>query len=93
MALLFAATLPFEATFTFEGFRAAAFFATALLAFGRTVFGADVRLFAAAFGKEPRVTVREVERLKLLVTALISKVKIERAKWTKRSGSCGGRVT
>ena len=91
--LFLGATRAFEAAFTFSGFRAATFFATALLAFGRTVLGAGVRLFAAAFGEERRATAREVERLKLFVAALISKVLNERPMWTKRSGSCGGRVT
>ena len=61
---------------------AVAFLATALLAFGRTDLGAAARLFAAGFGEERRATVRDAERLKLLVTALISKVMIERAMWT-----------
>jgi len=69
------------------------FFATALLAFGRAVFGAGARLFAADFGEVRRGTARDVERLKFLVTALISKVMIERTSEPKRSGSCGGRVT
>ena len=93
VTLFLGATRAFEATLTFCGFRAAIFFATALLAFGRTVLGAGVRLFAAAFGEERRATAREVERLKLFVAALISKVMNERPIWTKRSGSCGGRVT
>ena len=91
--LVLGATRAFETTLTFSGFRAATFFATALLALGRAVLAAGVRLFAADFGEERRATVREVERLRLFVAALISKGYDERPKWTKRSGSCGGRVT
>ena len=81
--LLFRGTLAFrKETFGLLGFRAVAFLATALLAFGRTDLGAAARLFAAGFGEERRATVRDAERLKLLVTALISKVMIERAMWT-----------
>ena len=81
--LLFKETLAFgKEAFGFLVFRAVAFFATALLAFGRAVFGGGTRRFAAAFGEERRATARDVERLKLLVTALISKVMIERAIWT-----------
>ena len=67
------ATRLFETTLAFRVFRAATFFATALLALGRAVLGAGVRPFAADFGEERRATVREVERLRLFVTALISK--------------------
>ena len=86
--LLFKETLGFnealafrKETFGFGAFRAVAFFATALLAFGRAVFGADTRRFAADFGEGRRATARDVERLKLFVTALISKVMIERTMW------------
>jgi hypothetical protein len=85
--------LGFAETFTFWDFRAGTVLATALFAFGRTVFDAVTRFFAADLGAERRVIVRDVERLKPLVTALISKVMIERAIWTGRSGSCRGRVT
>jgi len=91
--LFFGIARAFDATLTFCVFRAATFFTTALPALGRAVFDAGVRPFAADFGEDRRATVREVERLKLLVTALISKVIIERPMWTTRSGSCGGRVT
>jgi hypothetical protein len=81
--LLFKETLVFRrATFGFWVFRAVAFFATARLALGRAVFGAGARLFAAGFEEGRRATARDVERLKLLLTALISKVMIERAMWT-----------
>ncbi len=94
LAILFLeATRAFDATLTFCVFRAATFFATARLALGRAVFEAGVRPFTVDFGEERRATVREVERLRLLVAALISKVMIERPMWTTRSGSCGGRVT
>jgi predicted membrane protein len=79
--------------FTFEVFRAGALLATALFAFGRAVFAAAARLLAVDLGVGRRATVREVERLKPLVTALISKVMGERTMWTGRSGSCRGRVT
>lgn len=95
LAILFLeATRAFDATLTFCVFRAATFFATARLALGRgAVFEAGVRRFTGDFGEERRATVREVERLRLLVAAPISKVMIERPMWTTRSGSCGGRVT
>ena len=60
--------------FAFDVFRAGALLATALLAFGRAVFAAATRLLAADLGVGRRAIVREVERLKPLVTALISKV-------------------
>ena len=78
MALLFVA-LRFKESFAFGGFRAIDLRATARLAFGRVGFGAVARLLAADFGEELRVTARDVERLKPLVTALISKVMCERA--------------
>jgi len=94
LAILFLeATRAFDATLTFCVFRAATFFATARLALGRAVFEAGVRPFTVDFGEERRAPVREVERLRLLVAAPISKVMIERPMWTTRSGSCGGRVT
>jgi hypothetical protein len=67
--------------FTFDVFRAEALLATALFAFGRAVFAAAARLLAADLGVGRRATVREVERLKPLVTALISKVMVK--------GQCG----
>ena len=67
--------------FAFEIFRAGALLATALFAFGRAVFAAAARLLAVDLGVGRRATVREVERLKPLVTALISKVMVK--------GQCG----
>jgi hypothetical protein len=93
VTLLFSATLVFKETFAFAILRVVVFFATARFAFGRALFGAAVRRFAVDFGEARRAIARDEERLKLLVTALISKVMIERAMWTKRSGSCRGRVT
>jgi hypothetical protein len=48
---------------------------------------------AAALGEDLWVVARDVERLKPLVTALISKLGLKGLMWTRRSGSCGGRVT
>ncbi|HUS09830.1 MAG TPA: hypothetical protein VMZ30_05130 [Pyrinomonadaceae bacterium] len=93
MTTIFFVAFGFTETFGFWIFRVVALFATARLALGRTVFEAATRFFAADLGVERRVIVRDVERLKPLVTALISKVMIERAIWTGRSGSCRGRVT
>lgn len=93
LTALFFVDLALTETFVFEGFRGTTFFARALLAFGRADFAAVTRFFATDFAEERRTTVREPERLKLLVAALISKVLNERAIWTNRSGSCGGRVT
>ena len=73
--------LGLTAVFAFDVFRAGALLATALFAFGRTVFAAATRLFAVDLGVGRRATVREVERLKPLVTALISKVMVK--------GQCG----
>jgi hypothetical protein len=87
------ASLGFKETLLFADFRSGVLLATALFAFAREGFGVGARRFAADFGAARRAVARDVERLKLLVTALISKVMIERAMWTKRSGSCRGRVT
>jgi len=54
---------------------------TALFAFGRAVFAAVTRLLAVDLGVGRRAIAREVERLKPLVTALISKVMVK--------GQCG----
>ena len=67
--------------FPFDVFRAGAPLATALFAFGRAVFAAAARLLAVDLGVGRRATAREVERLKPLVTALISKVMVK--------GQCG----
>jgi len=67
--------------FTFAVFRGGALLATARFAFGRAVFAAAARLLAADLGVGRRATAREVERLKPLVTALISKVMVK--------GQCG----
>jgi hypothetical protein len=44
-------------------------------------------------GVDRRVAARDVERLKPLVTALISKLRLKGQMWTKRSGGYRGRVT
>lgn len=93
VTLVLSATLVFKETLAFVTLRVVVFFATARFAFGRAGFETAVRRFAVDFGEARRVIARDEERLKLLVAALISKVMTERAKWTKRSGSCGGRVT
>ena len=71
--------LPFKESLAFEVFRATDLCATARLAFGRAGLETVARLLAADFGAELRVTPRDDERLKPLVTALISKVIRERA--------------
>lgn len=71
LTALFFVALALVEIFAFAGFRATTFFATARFAFGRTVLLPDARLFAVALGEERRATAREVERLKLLVAALI----------------------
>ena len=93
VVLLFCASLDFKETLLLADFRSGVLLATALFAFARDGFGVGARRFAADFGAARRAVARDVERLKLLVTALISKVISERAMWTKRSGSCRGRVT
>lgn len=72
VTLLFSASLVLTETLAFVTLRVAAFFATARFAFARTVFGAAVRRFAVDFGEARRAIARDEERLKLLVTALIS---------------------
>ena len=62
----------FRDTFAFALLRGAAFSATALFAFGRLVLAVVARLFVTDFADERRATARDVERLRLLVTALIS---------------------
>jgi hypothetical protein len=52
--------------------RGIAFWATALLALGRLAFAVAARRLATVFDAARRVTVRDVERLRLLVAALIS---------------------
>jgi hypothetical protein len=86
---VFLLDLLFAATFTLLVLRAAAFCATALFAFGRAVFGFAAGRLDADLGEDRRAAARDVERRKLLVTALISKLRLK----GKRSGSCGGRVT
>jgi hypothetical protein len=81
VTLLFTVPLAFETALAVAVFRPSTFFATALFAFGRAVFEAATRLLVAALGAERRATVRDIERLKLFVTALISKVMIERTIW------------
>jgi hypothetical protein len=72
----------FTTTFALAVLRALAVF-TARFAFGRAAaLDAVARLPAADFGVERRAIVRDVERLKPFVTALISKVVIERAMGT-----------
>ena len=93
LTAIFFVDLGFVAVFTLDVFRAGVLLATALFAFGRADFGVAARLLAADLGAGRRAMAREVERLKPLVTALISKVMIERTMWTGRSGSCRGRVT
>jgi hypothetical protein len=61
-----------EGSFDFTLLRDDAFCATALLAFGRDFAAVVDRLFAADLGDERRATARDVERLRPLVTALIS---------------------
>ena len=70
LTAIFLGDFGFAETFSFWVFRAGAVLATALFAFGRTVFDAVTR-FAADLGAGRRAIVRDVERLKPLVTALI----------------------
>ena len=63
-----------------ETLRPAVLEAVALFAFGRTDFGFIERVLTADFGADRRVGVRDVDRLKPLVTGLlIRNVQIERA--------------
>ncbi len=73
LTAIFLVALLFEETFALAIFRVAVLCATALFAFGRAVFGGVARLFAADLGADRRwVAARDAERLRLLVTALIS---------------------
>ena len=93
LAAVFLLALLFKETFALAVLRAGAFCAIALFAFGRAVFGGATRRLAADLGEDLWVVARDVERLKPLVTALISKLRLKGLMWTRRSGSCGGRVT
>jgi hypothetical protein len=73
--------LLFKETFALLLFRAAAFCATALFAFGRAAFGAAVPRLAADLGEVRWAATRDGERLNPLVTALISKLGLK--------GKCG----
>lgn len=66
-----AAIFFFGATFVFVAFRAAGFWATALFAFGRLAAEATLFRFAVALLEAREADVRDVERLKPLVTALM----------------------
>lgn len=81
VATAFLAGLVFNLTFVLIVLRAAAFCGTARLAFGRAVLSAVARRLAAGLGEARLATARDVERLKPLVTALISKL------WLQ--GKCG----
>ena len=68
----FFVTLLFGETLAFEVLRVEAFCATARFAFGRAALGFAARVLAADFADDRRATARDVERLRPLVTALIS---------------------
>jgi hypothetical protein len=72
LTAVFFGALLFKDTLALAVFRAAVFCATALFAFGREVFGLAARRLVAALGEDRGEAVREFERLRLLVTALIS---------------------
>ncbi len=59
-------------TLAFAVLRPADFWTTALFAFGRLIFAFVGRAFTADFDDERRATARDVERLRPLVTALMS---------------------
>ncbi len=69
--------LLFKATFALVVLRAPAFCAIALFALGRAILAVTVRRFAADLGDDLPVAARDVERLKPLVTALISKLRLK----------------
>ena len=73
LTAVFLVGLLFNETFALPVLRAAAFCGTALFALGREAFGAVARRLAADFGEDREVAARDGERLKPLVTALISK--------------------
>jgi hypothetical protein len=62
----------FRETFALTVLRAPVFCARARFAFGRAVFRFVARLLTADLGEDRRAVARDVERLRLLVTALIS---------------------
>jgi hypothetical protein len=55
--------------------------------------GLAARFFAAVFGDERRAAARDVERLKLFVTALILRLKRERVNVDAKRELAMGRVT
>jgi hypothetical protein len=69
LAMIFRAGLLFKETFGFAVFRDAAFWATALFAFGRFVFATTARRLAVDLGEDRWVAARDV--LKPFVTALM----------------------
>jgi hypothetical protein len=70
VTLLFAEL--FAETFALTVLRAAVFCATARFALGRAVFTFVARRLTADLGEDRRAVARDVERLRPLVTALIS---------------------
>jgi hypothetical protein len=72
LTAVFFVTLLFAETFALLVLRDAAFCATARLAFGRAVFRFVDRRLATDLGEDRRAVARDVERLRPLVTALIS---------------------
>jgi hypothetical protein len=72
LTAIFLVALLREGSFVYTVLRDEAFCATALLAFGREFTAVVDLLLAADFGDERRATARDVERLRPLVTALIS---------------------
>ena len=68
----FFATFFAAETLAFGALRPAAFWPTALFAFGRLIFALLARPFTADFDDERRAAARDVERLRPLVTALIA---------------------
>jgi len=68
----FFVTLLFAETFALLVLRDAAFCATARFAFGRAVFRLEDRRLTTDLGDDRRAAARDVERLRPLVTALIS---------------------
>ena len=83
LAAVFLLALLFKETFALAVLRGDAFCTIALFALGRAVFGAGARRLAADLGEDRRVVARAVERLKPLVTALISKLRLKGLMWTQ----------
>jgi len=86
LTMSFFVGLVLMATFALAILRVGGFRATARFAFGRVAFGVVADRLAAGFGDARLPTARDAERLKPLVTALISELRLTGQKVDKALG-------